>query len=224
MNLYPTTVIENFYENPEEVREFALKQTYTYCQDREDYDFVYPGSRTRDIYDLDLKLHNTICNKLISIFHNSEHDMMRWGLSTNFQAVEEKYNEGVIHTDGDTIFAGVLFLSPEAPLDAGTSIFRKSASFNEDAYKTYSQKNAESLRKGITEVDTQYHEMFEEVLRVNNVYNTLVVYEGHHFHAANKYFGNSLHSSRLTQVFFINSIDAQKYSVFPMKRIQNIKI
>jgi len=36
MNLYPTvTIIENFYENPDEIRKFALKQKFSYCQIKE---------------------------------------------------------------------------------------------------------------------------------------------------------------------------------------------
>ena len=30
MNLYPVTVIENFYENPDDIRDFALCQKYTF--------------------------------------------------------------------------------------------------------------------------------------------------------------------------------------------------
>ncbi len=224
MNLYPTTIIENFYEDPDSIREFALSQDYTYCQDRNNYKFVYPGCRTKDIYDIDQKLHASICSKLISIFHNSEHDVMRWGLSTNFQSIGKKYKEGVIHTDGETIFAGVLFLSPDAPLDSGTSVFRKKNNFDEQRYKQISNENADKFRRGDPNVDLSYHDMFEEIVRINNVYNTLVVYEGQHFHSANRYFGDTIQNSRLTQVFFINSIDAQKYSIFPIKRLQNMNL
>lgn len=224
MKLYPSTVIENFYENPDKIRDFALKQKYTYCHELEKIEYVFPGSRTKDLFDLDKNLHATICKKLISIFHNSEHDIMRWGLSTNFQSVSEEYNEGVIHTDSNTIFAGVLFLTPDAPLDSGTSIFKPNKSFDEEKYQKALSDNDKRFHKGEIVMDTEYHKMFDEVLRVNNVYNTLIVYEGDQFHAANKFFGNQLTDSRLTQVFFINNIDAQKYSVFPMKRTQNIQL
>lgn len=224
MNLYPITVIENFYENPNKVREFALSQKYTFCHERKNYDFVYPGGRTKDIIDLDSSLHEIICKKLISVFHNSEHDVMRWSLSTNFQSVTNQYQEGFVHTDSNTIFAGVLFLTPNAPLKSGTSLFKPNSSFDDYAYKAALTDHDQRFRKGDFSVDTKYHQMFDEIVRVNNVYNSLVIYEGDQFHAANSFFGDSLQDSRLTQVFFINNIDAQKYSVFPMKRIQNIKL
>ena len=56
--------------------------------------------------------------------------------------------------------------------------------------------------KNNEKVSFDYHNMFDEILRVHNVFNTLIMYEGHHHHAANKFFGDCLENSRLTQVFF----------------------
>ncbi len=33
MNYYPVTVVDNFYENPDEVRRFALAQDYKSCHE-----------------------------------------------------------------------------------------------------------------------------------------------------------------------------------------------
>lgn len=223
MNLYPVTIVENFYENPDAIRKFALAQKYTFCHNRLNLEYVYPGSRTKDLFDLDSALHAKICKKLVSIFHNSEHDYMRWALSTSFQSVTAEYDQGVIHTDENTIFAAVLFLSPDAPLNAGTSIFKKNMNFNEEKYIEAVMKNDARFRAGEIKMSTDYHDMFDEIVRVNNVYNTLILYEGRHFHAANQFFGKTLKDSRLAQVFFINKIDAQKQSVFPISRVNAIK-
>lgn len=69
-----------------------------------------------------------------------------------------------------------------------------------------------------------HHKMFDEVVRINNVYNTLILYEGRHFHAANQFFGKTLKYSRLAQVFFVSKIDAQKHSSFPVWRSQQVKV
>lgn len=224
MNLYPVAIIENFYENPDAIREFALKQTYTFCHERNNVKYVYPGSRTKDIFDLDPALQAEICKKLVSVFHNSEYDSMRWGISTNFQSVTEEYKEGVIHTDHNTIFAGVLYLTPDAPLNAGTSLYRKGPTFDEAKYKAALALNDKEFREGKIVMNTEHHSMFEEIVRVNNVYNTLIIYEGRHYHSANDFFGKTLEDSRLSQVFFVNNIDAKKHSVFPLKRTQAIHL
>ena len=224
MNLYPVAIIENFYENPDAIREFALAQEYTFCHNRLNLEYVYPGSRTRDLFDLDSTLHEKICKKLVSVFHNAENDHMRWALSTSFQSVTEEYNQGVIHTDQNTVFAGVLYLTPDAPLNSGTSLFKKNNNFDEKKYQKALEDNDERFKAGDIAMRTDYHSMFDEIVRVNNVYNTLIIYEGRHFHAANHFFGKTLNDSRLAQVFFVSKIDAQKQSVFPISRTSAIKV
>ncbi len=224
MNLYPVTIVENFYENPDAIRKFALAQKYTFCHERPNVEYVYPGSRTKDLFDLDSGLQEKICKKLVSVFHNAEYDYMRWALSTNFQSVTAEYKQGVIHTDHNTIFAAVLYLTPEAPLNSGTSLFKKNKSFDEKKYLQALDDNDARFKAGDIEMDTTYHSMFDEIVRVNNIYNTLIIYEGRHFHAANQFFGKTLKDSRLAQVFFVSKIDAQKQSVFPLSRIKEIKI
>ena len=224
MNLYPVTIIENFYENPDAIREFALAQEYTFCHDRLNMEYVYPGSRTKDLFDLDSKLHEKICKKLVSVYHNAEYDLMRWAISTSFQSVSAEYGQGVIHTDHNTVFAAVLYLSPDAPLNGGTSLFKKNNTFDEKKYQQALDDNDARFKAGEIAMDTSYHSMFDEIVRVNNVYNTLIIYEGRHFHAANHFFGKTIKDSRLAQVFFVNKIDAQKQSVFPISRVNAIKM
>lgn len=224
MKLYPVTVVENFYENPDAIRKFALAQKYKFCHERPDFPYVYPGSRTPDVFDLDVELHEQICKKLISVFHNAEHDYMRWAISTSFQSVTEEFGKGVLHTDTNTVFAAVLYLTPNAPLNSGTSLFKKNEKFNLEKYTKALEQNDVLFKSGKKVMSTDYHSMFDEVVRVNNVYNTLILYEGDTFHAANKFFGNSLKNSRLAQVFFINRVDAQKESSFPLNRKKTIKV
>jgi Family of unknown function (DUF6445) len=224
MNLYPVTIVENFYENPDAIRKFALAQKYTFCHEIADIDYTFPGCRTKDLSYLDTLLFEKICKKLVSVFHNSEHDYMRWAITTSFQSVAADYGQGVIHTDHNTIFAAVLYLTPDAPLNGGTSLFKKNKNFDEKKYIQALDDNDARFKTGDIKMDTAYHSMFDEIVRVNNVYNTLIIYEGRHFHAANQFFGKTLEDSRLAQVFFISKIDAQKHSSFPLNRTAAIKI
>ena len=224
MNLYPVTIIENFYENPDAIRKFALAQKFTYCKEIPNIKYVYPGCRTQDLSNLDKALYDKICTKLVSVFHNAEYDRMRWSITTSFQSVAEEYGQGVIHTDHSTVFAGVLYLTPDAPLNAGTSLFKKNKTFDEVKYQQALNDNDARFKAGEIAMDTSYHSMFDEIVRINNVYNTLIIYEGRHFHAANQFFGKTLEDSRLAQVFFVSKIDAQKQSVFPISRVSAIKL
>lgn len=224
MNLYPVTIIENFLDNPDAVRTFALSQKYQYRHQLKDAKYVFPGSRTKEIMLINKPYYESVSRKIISLFHNEENDKMRWLISTNFQSVTEEYGRGVIHTDSNTVFAAVLYLSPDAPLDAGTSLFKPNKSFDEEKYAWYLKENDQRFAEGKIVMDTSYHSMFDEIVRINNVYNTLILYEGRHFHAANQFFGKTLKDARLAQVFFVSNIDAQKYSSFPVWRSQQVKI
>ncbi|MGJ8619364.1 MAG: DUF6445 family protein [Methylophilaceae bacterium] len=223
MNLYPVTILENFYENPDEVRRFALSQKYKYRYQMKDENYVFPGSRTKDLFTINKSLFEKANRKIISIFHTGD-DLTRWSITTSFQSVSEEYGEGVIHTDHNTVFAAVLYLTPDAPLDSGTSLFKPNDKFNQEKYEWCLKENDRRFDQGEIVMDTSYHDMFDEVVRINNVYNTLILYEGRHYHAANKFFGKTLKDSRLAQVFFVNKIDAQKYSSFPVWRSQQVKV
>ncbi len=224
MNLYPVTVLENFYENPDAVRTFALSQKYQYRHQLKNAKYVFPGCRTKDLSIINKSLFESVNKKIISLFHNAEHDYMRWEISSSFQSVSAEYGSGVIHTDDNTVFAAVLYLTPDAPLSSGTSLFKPNRSFDEEKYQWSLKENDRRFDEGKLIMDTSYHNMFDEIVRVNNVYNTLILYEGRHYHAANEFFGKTLKDSRLAQVFFVSKIDAQKYSSFPVCRVSQIKV
>ncbi|OYY93024.1 MAG: hypothetical protein B7Y32_08180 [Methylophilales bacterium 16-45-7] len=224
MNLYPVTILESFYENPDAVRKFALSQKYQFRHQLPEVKYVFPGSRTKDLSVINKSLFENVSKKIFSLFHNSEHDYMRYSITSSFQSVSEVYGSGVIHTDHNTLFAAVLYLTPDAPLDAGTSLYKPNSRFDEEKYQWYLRENDKRFIEGKQVMDTTYHEMFDEIVRINNVYNTLIMYEGRHYHAANQFFGKTLKDSRLAQVFFVTKIDAQKYSSFPVWRAQQIKV
>lgn len=224
MNLYPVTILENFYENPDEIRRFALSQKYKYRREIKDTPYVYPGCRSKDLSTINKPLFEKVSKKIISLFHNAENDFMQWAIATSFQSVSKEFGEGVIHTDQNTVFAAVLYLTPDAPLDSGTSLFKPNTKFDQERYEWCLKENDRRFDQGEIVMDTSYHDMFDEVVRINNVYNTLILYEGRHYHAANKFFGKTLKDSRLAQVFFVNKIDAQKYSSFPVWRSQQVKV
>jgi hypothetical protein len=219
MKLYPVTVINDFYENPDDIRSYALAQKFSYCHELKDLSYVFPGSRTIEIRELSMSLYEKMCKKLISVFHIADYDVMRWQINTSFQIVEAEYGNGLIHQDANTVFAGVLYLTPNAPLNSGTSLFKKNDTYDDDVYwKTIKENDVHFKNKA--PIDFSYHSMFDEVVRVNNVYNSLILFEGDIHHSANQFFGTTKQNSRLAQVFFITRIDANKESSFPIKRMK----
>jgi hypothetical protein len=105
------------------------------------------------------------------------------------------------HTDAkDCRFAGVLYLTPNAPETAGTSFYRLR---NPDGSLGGNQcpPQAASLREALG-VPSLPMSAWKEDVALPNVFNRLVVYRGDLVHAATSYFGSDHRSKRLTLVFF----------------------
>jgi hypothetical protein len=104
------------------------------------------------------------------------------------------------HSDSQS-YAGVLFLTPDAPFDAGLSFFRgrlsglrRRAPDPELMAKTFG---------GGAEYDRS---RWEEIDRVGNIYNRLVLFDAHLAHGASAYFGDCVENARLFQNFFFNIV------------------
>jgi hypothetical protein len=217
MEHYPVTVVDNFYPNPDEVRNIALGMDYVGEQDQR-----FPGVRTVPLHISEPSIFEYSSQKLFSIFHDFSTENVSWNVLSGFQSITEEYNEGYIHHDNEaTIIAAVIYLTPNADLESGTSIFTPNKNYDKELYD---ELNKSKIKYFNGEIDYQTYSvhrnkidsMFDETMRVNNVYNRMVMYEGNMWHKANKFFGNSLESSRLTQIMFAEKINCQKQS--PLKR------
>ena len=147
MNYYPITVVDNFYENPDEVREFALSQQFEFCHEIKDIAYTFPGSRTKDLSIIHPELFEKVCHKLTSLFHNFEHDVLRWQITTCFQSVTKDFEKGVIHHDANTVFAAVLYLTPDPSKDSGTTLYKEGKAFDQSSYEAALKANDERFKK-----------------------------------------------------------------------------
>ena len=60
---YPTIVVDNFFENPDFIRKFALSLSY-----EKDPEGKWPGERSKKLYSIDQSLQDFMANKLFSIY------------------------------------------------------------------------------------------------------------------------------------------------------------
>lgn len=176
-------ITDDFYNNPIQVREYALSLPF-------DQTGNYPGFRTQTTLNESTK---TAIQQMLQPFAGK---ITNWndtdGLSGSFQITTE-FDESWIHTDHYNTWAGVCYLTPDAPLSGGTGLFR--------------YKNTKSMyRDNIDHTgETQDMNKWEAVDRIGNVFNRLILYRSDMFHMSLDYFGTTPSNGRLFQVFFLNT-------------------
>lgn len=177
-------VIDNFYEDPDSVREFALTHKFSFHPDyhkgkRTDKVFPFTGLKERFEYIIGSKIKN----------------WEKYGTNCVFQHCVAE-DQIVFHFDSQE-YAGVLFLTPDAPPTSGTTFYR-------------SKYNKQMKIKNDKEYDTVFKhghlnsQGFDIVDVVGNVYNRLVLFDSKLIHSASSYFGSTLQDSRLFQLFFFD--------------------
>jgi hypothetical protein len=173
-------VVDNFYSNPYDVRDFALQQEFNIVGN-------YPGARTIPF------LNDSTKQGLSDILYSSSGNVRNWHddqYTGCFQICYEDHKTWV-HTDSFNTWSGIVYLTPSAPLEAGTNLFRhKRTGHRTDLGETY---------------EPQDYSKWEITDQIGNVFNRLVLFRGDLWHAASSYFGNTLASGRLIHTFFITT-------------------
>ena len=186
-------IIDDFYSDVDEVREFALKQDFSVRGN-------YPGPRTKSFINDSVK--ETIEDVVKPFYGNVKY----WGDEeyTGAYQFTTSRDRSWIHADQQTKWAGVCYLTPNAPLSAGTGLFR-----HKDTGLTMAPKNKDGSYNDelLSEIYNEAQDMtkWELVDNLANVYNRLVLYRGDHFHMSMDYFGQDLYDGRLFQTFFFNT-------------------
>lgn len=173
-------IAENFYDNPDDVRRFALSQPF-------DVKGNYPGVRTKPFL-------SDAAKNAISVLVSASGPVTNWhedcGFTGAFQLCTA-HDRTWIHADSFNTWAGVCYLTPDAPLSGGTSLYRHKATGNRE------------------KIDSDYesydYTKWDVVDRIGNIYNRLILYRGNLFHASVDYFGSTFEDGRLFQTFFFDT-------------------
>ena len=174
-----TLVIDDFLDNPDEIRNFLINNKVPF-----NIEGAYPGKRTPPVDNLDYK--NMIVEKLHKVL---PFKIKMKPLSFSFQLCLSG-DETWVHVDPSD-WTGVLYLTPNAPIESGTLLFKAD---NESMMKIRSEEKQQ------VDIDI--------IAGISNVYNRLVLFRGkdipHRSNVAG--FGNCLENGRLTQVFFFDEV------------------
>lgn len=200
---YPTTFVDNVFENPDAVREYALQQEYNTDNIHTDY----PGVRSRPIAELNSRLDKQIISTILNQYYDLQTTDVNAIWSSYFQIVpKENSDTGLIHRDHKVTLSAITYLNKEVS-GWGTSLWHPtkvdpldnvSEEYIAEKFKT---KNDTSWNDFIEEKKSYY----KQILSVDNVYNNMIIFSGHRAHKADLH--NPVASEdRLTIVTFIDSI------------------
>ena len=196
-----TKIIDNFYDCPSLIRKFALEQEF-YKRTGE-----YPGLRTKPINELDYDFFLNFVRKIISIYYDIDKVKgIEWDVKTLFQWAGKEHNTGWIHQDDINYYdvAGVVYLSPDAPKNCGTSLYiptvQNLQKYNVPTDPFYSDNIIDM--EFYKQEQNIYNSQFKKIKQIENVYNRLVVYDCKQWHAQDGFFGTNKDNARLIQVFF----------------------
>ena len=188
-------VVDNFYDDPYAIREFALQQTY------------FPGegavgSRTRKqfLFEGIKERFEEIMGVKIAEHTGNGQGWKDGGINGRFQTCTAG-TPLVYHCDSQQ-WAGMIYLTPDAPPQCGTSFFRhKETKIKHNSEINWEIGEGNKVFNQHTFLDGTPYELVD---KIGNVFNRLVIFNGGLIHSASEYFGWDIPSSRLFHMFFFD--------------------
>lgn len=190
-------VIDNFYENAYETRNYILTQDFKVRGN-------YPGQRTisyanQHLKDIIQEYITPFAGKIIEFPMPDETNKDNNSIYNGAFQYTTSRDRSWIHMDGFNNWAGVLYMTPNAPLSSGTGFYK----FNDG---TFCEKDQIILdNKKETDNFSQDLTKWEQVDKVGNIFNRLILFDSKRFHMSMDYFGDSKENGRLFQVFFFST-------------------
>ena len=183
-NIPSLIVVDNFYKEPDKVREFALKKTFL-----ENKEF-YRGIRTTECFKFEglKEQFEFYLNKKIT-------NWSFYGANGCFQLCIA--GEQIVYHYDTQNYAAIIFLTPNAPIETGTNTYRSKIT---NQTKVISNTDVNNIFKNGFYDSTQ----FDLVDKIGNVYNRLLIFYAKLIHSASCYFGNNDNNCRLFQMFFFD--------------------
>jgi hypothetical protein len=226
--IYPTIIQDNFFDDPDDIVEFAKLQTYI-----PEPNGFWPGSRASIVLQQQgdntyTKFTRYVMDRMKEIGRFSvfppEHNQinLNFKIQISFQRIHPLHpdpdnviNRGFVHHDHTSFgpggpvnqITGIIYLNPTTNTMCGTSIYRTSL-IADDVYTAMDLKQYVNLNGSLPDQQSsmnkllQHHHQFQETLRVYPVYNRLLTFDSRLWHGA-----TCLHTGteepRLTMVIFI---------------------
>ena len=206
MNLN-TICHDNFFENPQKIRNIALSCMSDYD---EDPNGIWPGKRVSDVPEFIMRESLIKCRQ---IFNNQNLDIF----DCLFATISNRYGDcGWCHYDsGYAKYSTVVYLNHNPPPNTGTLIYDNYLNYNflENYWKKFSNKRRNFLlKKNKNFIDKivfdarvkKFNQKFEHPsVKIENKFNRFIGFDSSLIHRIEKNFGNDDNHARLCFVSFL---------------------
>ena len=202
---FATTCIDNFFKYPDAIRDYA--NSLEFYSEFNSIPKNFPGKRTKEISLINPKLAQYINAKYL-YNHYSSNSSIQFKTDMYFQKISGEFDKGWIHSDDRIVHTTIMYLTPNAQLDSGTSLWiPKKGSYpliedindTEIKLKFYTNKiSSEEAEKH----RLKWNDNFDEVTRFANVYNRCIGFDGSQWHSANNFSQTDKKEERLTLIIF----------------------
>jgi len=188
-------VVDNFYANPDMVREYAMNELEFAPSD------YHKGQRSNSRFILDgtkEKLEEVIGKKITNWNHGGYANGV-FQFCTSDQPI-------VYHVDSQ-MYAAMVYLTPDAPPQTGTAMYRSKVTGISSFPGQESRMGDEyvnTFRGNNKEMNFYDGTQFEKIDDIGNVYNRLVIFNSSQIHAATEYFGDAIDNARFFHMFFFD--------------------
>ncbi len=125
-------------------------------------------------------------------------DYLRWSFESSYNGVFQimRSNDPQVYHYDTQKWAGMIYLSPNAPIVSGTRMHRSKI----NGTRHRDEPDCDTAFQG----DFYDSTKFDITDSAANIYNRLLIMDAGSFHSAGPYFGNTMESGRLTHLFFFD--------------------
>ncbi len=198
-------VIDDFYAEPEKVREAALNMTYPEPVG----EVYYPGRNSREFLlppDSD-EMFSFILREKVTGVKRRYHGHFRISLASSQRPAE-------IHIDPGMTWAGIVYLTLDRDCRGGTEMFRhkrygtdRAPVTDEEAKRTYGMDTCKEVVRKLIYDDGHHLDRWDHLTTLPIKFNRLVLFLPLMWHTSGVDFGDTIENGRLVQVLFFTAAD-----------------
>ena len=192
---WPSLIIENFYNNFDEVLKISKEVEYF------SNDGTWPGKRSDLLHKINKPFFNLTTTKIIQALFPNEYENLTWSARMHFQKISMK-GKGFIHQDGDEISCLIYISGGEGV--GGTSLYKPKGIIKDRIGYLKESMNAYKENKSLETLVEKHNKQFQLTTKVAFEPNKLFLFDSNQYHAADDFVGE-----RCTIVVFFQEIRHQ---------------